>query len=148
MTDQQLWDKLIDDFRYAAATLPEKQDEVGRPTRFAAKAYLAKALLFSAYEQDEKHKRGEYKIEKKLQEVESLCADVMAHSGKRLVNDYAENFLCEYENNSESIWAIQYSANNDGSPVGRNNSWLVYPINDEYGCCGAFQPSCAHDELL
>ena len=140
LTDQQLWDKLIDDFRYAAATLPETQSEVGRPTCFAAKAYLAKTLLFSAYEQDEKHNVVNISKEK-LQEVESLCADVMAHAGKQLVGDFAENFMCEYENNSESIWAIQYSANNDGSPVGRNNSWLVYPINDEYGCCGAFQPS-------
>ena len=140
LTDQELWNKLIDDFRCGVSDLPEKQDEVGRPTRFAAKAYLAKALLFAAYEQDEKN--NVVNINKdKLTEVASLCKDIIDHSGKQLVTDFADNFLCETENNSESIWAIQYSANNDESPIGRNNSWLVYPINNEYGCCGFLQPS-------
>ncbi len=140
LNNEELWAKLIDDFRCGVEFLPEKQDEVGRPTKFAAQAYLAKALLFAAYEQDEKH--NVIGIDRdKLTQVAELCKDIIDHSGKSLVSDLAENFLCEYENNSESIWAIQYSANNDGSPVGRNNSWLVYPINDEYGCCGFLQPS-------
>ena len=107
---------------------------------FAAEAYLAKALLFAAYEQDEKN--NVININKdKLSEVASLCDHIIKKSGKQLVNDFAENFLCEFENNSESIWAIQYSANNDGSNTGRLNSWLIYPMNKEYGCCGAYQPS-------
>lgn len=140
LSDQELWGKLIDDFRCGVEFLPEKQEEVGRPTQFAAKAYLAKALLFAAYEQDEKHNVVHINRDK-LTEVASLCKDIIDHAGKSLRPDLAENFLCEYENNSESIWAIQYSANNDGSSVGRNNAWLVYPINDEYGCCGFLQPS-------
>mgnify|MGYP000027371979 FL=1 len=140
LTDQELWGKLIDDFRFTASNLPEKQEEVGRPTLFAAEAYLAKALLFAAYEQDEKN--NVININKdKLSEVASLCDHIIKKSGKQLVNDFAENFLCEFENNSESIWAIQYSANNDGSNTGRLNSWLIYPMNKEYGCCGAYQPS-------
>lgn len=140
LTDQELWGKLIDDFRYAVEYLPETQEEVGRPTKWAAKAYLAKTLLFAAYEQDEKHNVVNINQEK-LQEVADLCKDIIDNAGKTLVADFAENFLCEYENNSESIWAIQYSANNDGSTIGRLNSWLVYPMNSDYGCCGAFQPS-------
>ena len=125
LTDQELWGKLIDDFRYAVEVLPETQEEVGRPTKFAAKAYLAKALLFAAYEQDEKHNVININKEK-LTEVASLCKDIIDNSGKSLVVDFAENFLCEYENNSESIWAIQYSANNDGSTIGRLNScWFI-----------------------
>lgn len=140
LSNLELWGKLIDDFRCGVEFLPDKQDEVGRPTKFAAKAYLAKALLFAAYEQDDEHNVININKEK-LTEVAALCKDIIDNSGKRLVTDFAENFLCEFENGPESIWAIQYSANNDGSTIGRNNSWLVYPINDEYGCCGFLQPS-------
>lgn len=140
LTDLDLWDKLIEDFRFAVDNLPETQDEVGRPTRFAAKAYLAKVLLFAAYEQDEKHNVVNINREK-LTEVAALCQDIIDNSGKSLYPDFAQNFLWEYENGQESIWAIQYTANNDNSPVGRNNSWLIYPVNSDYGCCGFLQPS-------
>lgn len=140
LTDQELWGKLIGDFRDGAENLPETQAEVGRPTRFAAKAYLAKALLFAAYEQGAAHNVNNINKEK-LTEVASLCKDVIDHSGKSLFPDFAQNFLWENENGQESIWAIQYSANNDNSPIGRNNAWLIYPVNSEYGCCGFLQPS-------
>jgi hypothetical protein len=140
LTDQELWGKLIADLRDAVANLPDTQSEVGRPTRFAAKAYLAKLLLFAAYEQDQNHNVVNINKEK-LAEVATLCKDVIDNSGKSLSPDFAHNFLWEYENGAESIWAVQYSANNDESPVGRNNSWLIYPVNDEYGCCGFLQPS-------
>lgn len=137
LTDQELWGKLIDDLRYGVSTLPEKQDEVGRPNKFAAKAYLAKVLIFAAYEQDEKHNVVNINREK-LTEVTSLCKDIIDNSGKSLASDFAENFLCEFENGPESIWAIQYTAD---TPQGRLNSWLVSPVNSDYGCCGFLQPS-------
>jgi hypothetical protein len=140
LSDQELWGKLIDDFRFAVAGLPDTQVEVGRPTKFAAKAYLAKALLFAAYEQDANHNVININKEK-LGEVATLCKDIIDNSGKSLFPDFAQNFLWEYENGEESIWAIQHSANNDNSPTGRLNAWLIYPVNSEYGCCGFLQPS-------
>jgi hypothetical protein len=140
LTDQQLWGKLIDDLRDGIANLPENQEEVGRPTKYAAEAYLAKALLFAAYEQDDKNNVVSVNKDK-LAEVADLCKDVIDKSGKSLFDDFGKNFLWEYENGQESIWAIQFSANNDNSPVGRNNSWLIYPVNSDYGCCGFLQPS-------
>lgn len=139
-SDQELWGKLIEDLRFAVANLPATQPEVGRPTKFAAKAYLAKTLLFAAYEQDANNNVTTINKDK-LTEVASLCKDVIDNSGRSLFPDFAQNFLWEYENGQESIWAIQYSANNDNSPVGRLNSWLIYPVNSEYGCCGFLQPS-------
>lgn len=137
LTNEELWGKLITDFRSAADVLPDAQAEVGRPTRWAAKAYLAKALLFAAYEQDEKHNVININREK-LTEVAELCKDIIDNSGKHLANDFAENFLCEYENGPESIWAIQYTTD---SQTGRLNAWLVSPVNADYGCCGFLQPS-------
>lgn len=140
LTDQELWQKLSDDFRAAMSVLPPVQKELGRPTKWAAEAYLAKTLMFSAYVQDDNN--NVISIDKsKLTEAANLCKDIIDNSGKKLNRDFADNFLCEMENGSESIWAVQYSANNDGSPIGRLNSWLICPINDEYGCCGFFQPS-------
>lgn len=140
LSDQELWNKLIDDLRFAANTLPASQPEVGRPTKFAAQAYLAKVLLFAAYEQDDNNNVTSINTEK-LNEVASLCKDVIDLSGKTLHTDFGKNFLSAHENGPESIWAIQYSANNDNSPIGRNNAWLIYPVNSEYGCCGFLQPS-------
>lgn len=137
LTNDELWNKLIEDFRYGVQVLPEKQQEVGRPNKFAAKAYLAKALIFSAYEQDDKHNVININREK-MTEVAALCKDIIDNAGKRLAPDFAENFLCEYENGSESIWAVQYTAD---TPQGRLNSWLVSPVNSDYGCCGFLQPS-------
>lgn len=140
LSDQELWGKIIDDFRFAVENLPNTQNEVGRPTKFAAKAYLAKALIFAAYEQDANNNVVSVN-QSKMTEVASLCKDIIDNSGKSLFADFAENFLWEYENGKESIWAIQHTANNDNSPVGRVNAWLIYPVNSEYGCCGFLQPS-------
>ena len=51
-TDQELWDLVAAEFRAAASGLPESQTDAGRPNKFTAKAYLAKVLLYQAYEQN------------------------------------------------------------------------------------------------
>lgn len=137
--DQQLWDLIIAEFRFAAENLPEKNDELGRANKTMAQAYLAKALLYAAYEQNEKHEVTNINKEK-LQEVASLCQGL---NGKYvLVPDFANNFLCETENGSESVFAVQFSLS-DGTIRGRLDwgAMLNYPMNPEYGCCGFHSPS-------
>ena len=41
-TNDQLWQKIADDFKFAYDHLPDTQVEKGRPTQAAASAYLAK----------------------------------------------------------------------------------------------------------
>lgn len=138
-TDGQLWDLIIGEFRFAAENLPARQGELGRINANMAKAYLAKALLYSAYEQNEKH--DVVNINKtKLEEVVTLARELS--SVYSLAPDFAENFLCETENGPESIFAIQHSLN-DGTLKGRLDwgAMLNYPMNSEYGCCGFHQPS-------
>lgn len=138
-TDKQLWDMIIAEFRYCAETLPDKNDDLGRANKGMAQAYLAKALLYAAYEQDEKNNVVD--IDKsKLQEVVTLCAGL---SGKySLASDFADNFLCETENGTESVFAVQHSLS-DGTLRGRLDwgAMLNYPMNPEYGCCGFHQPT-------
>lgn len=138
-TDRQLWDLIIAEFRFAAENLPVANDDLGRANKGMAEAYLAKALLYAAYEQDEKHNvTGLDKT--KLEEVVGLCKGL--ESKYALASDFADNFLCETENGPESIFAVQFS-HNDGTLRGRLDwgAMLNYPMNPEYGCCGFHQPT-------
>lgn len=138
-TSQQLWDMIIAEFRFAAENLPDINDDLARANKGMAKAYLAKALLYAAYEQDEKH--NVVHIDKtKLEEVVNLCKELSSRYS--LAPDFADNFLCETENGPESIFAVQFS-HNDGTLRGRLDwgAMLNYPMNPEYGCCGFHQPT-------
>ncbi|RCR68860.1 RagB/SusD family nutrient uptake outer membrane protein [Larkinella punicea] len=142
MTNDQLWDKIATDFQAAVDNLPEKQTQVGRANKLSAAAYLAKLRLYQAYEQDDNNKvTGINKT--KLQEVVKLT-DLVINSGRyNLQPDFAENFLPEFDNGVESVFAVQYSIN-DGTTVGRLNfeTGLNYPHGaPQYGCCGFHQPS-------
>jgi tetratricopeptide (TPR) repeat protein len=138
-SDAELWNKIIEDFRFAVANLPDNNEEVGRANKFSAKAYLAKALLYAAYEQDEQN--NVVNINKdKLQEVVTLVTDIGPKY--KLATDFADNFRWETENGSESIFAIQ-SSHDDDTDFGRLNmtAALSYPMSDGYGCCGMHIPS-------
>ena len=141
LTDEQLWDKITADFRFAADKLPESQSDRGRSTKFAAKAYLAKALLYQAYIQDDRNNVTSIS-QPKLTEVLSLTDEVINSGKYSLSADFANNFLSRFENGPESVFAIQYSKD-DGTPNGRsdNGHSLNYPMNVEYGCCGFHAPS-------
>lgn len=140
-TSQELWSKIAGDFKFAADNLPVSQTDVGRITKGAAQSYLAKTLLYQAYVQDDAN--NVTSIDKaKMQLVVTYC-DSVINSGKySLFPDFADNFLSQYQNGSESVFSIQFSKD-DGSPEGRVDAGVGvnYPMNVEYGCCGFHQPS-------
>ncbi|HJT73238.1 MAG TPA: RagB/SusD family nutrient uptake outer membrane protein [Chitinophaga sp.] len=140
-TNDELWTKIADDFRFAADNLPDVQPETGRANKFAAKAYLAKTLLYQAYRQDENNMVTDIDASM-LQQVNTLCDEVINSGRYQLSADYANNFLAANDNGPESVFAIQYSKN-DGTPKGRLDYGhaLDYPMNQEYGCCGFHSPS-------
>lgn len=140
-SNQQLWTKIAEDFTFAAAHLPDIQPEAGRANKFAAKAYLAKTLLYEAYKQDENNQVTGIDATL-LQQVNSLCDEVINAGKYQLAADFANNFLSKNENGPESVFAIQYSKD-DGTPKGRLDYGhaLDYPMNQEYGCCGFHSPS-------
>lgn len=141
LTSDQLWTKIADDFRAAAAALPATQTDKGRPNKFAAMAYLAKTLLYQAYTQDDSHNVTGID-NTKLTEVNTLCDSVINSGTFGLAADFGNNFLAETENGPESVFAIQYSKN-DGTPFGRIDMGhsLVYPMNPAFGCCWQHIPS-------
>jgi hypothetical protein len=131
--DKDVWPLIEADFKYAADNLNEIQDVIGRANSWAAKAYLAKTLLY----------------EKKYAEAMPVFEDVIAN-GKTakgvhfdLVQKFHDNFDAFTENNSEAVFSIQYSANDGSGGTGNANQgeMLNYPYNGPFSCCGFYQPS-------
>lgn len=141
LSDAELWNKIIADFRFAVDNLPENNEQIGRANKWMSKAYLAKVLLYAAYEQDDKNNVVSINQEK-LNEVVQLTTEIIESGRYALSADFADNFLFETENGPESIFAVQHSRN-DGTLHGRLDwgAMLNYPMNPEYGCCGFHQPS-------
>lgn len=125
-TSDELWAKIESNFQAAYDGLPETQEESGRPTKTAAKAYLAKCYLF----------QGEW------QKVIDATTEVMT-SNYGLMSDFTELFLPENDNNKEVIFAVQYSIN-DGQPNNYNGSIgdrLTAPGGPFYAQYGFHRPS-------
>ncbi|AWV99593.1 RagB/SusD family nutrient uptake outer membrane protein [Arcticibacterium luteifluviistationis] len=125
-TSEQLWDKIEKDFELAISGLPETQSELGRPTKAAAKAYLAKTALF----------------QNDWQKVYDLTSEVMGGS-YALLPDFQNVFLPENDNSEEIVFAVQYSVL-DGQPSNYNGSIgdrLTAPGGPFYSQYGFHRPS-------
>ncbi|QDO94213.1 RagB/SusD family nutrient uptake outer membrane protein [Formosa sediminum] len=125
-TSEELWNKIEADFQAAYNVLPTTQDEVGRPTKIAAQAYLAKTYLF----QD------------KWQLAYDATTEVL-NSNYGLMDDFQELFLPENDNNKEVIFAVQHSVN-DGQASNYNGSIgdrLLAPGGPFYSQYGFQRPS-------
>jgi hypothetical protein len=126
---EDIWAKIEADFEFAANTLPATQAQKGRATKWAAKAYLAKAKIF----------------QKKWGDAKTLLEDVYNNSGKKLVANYHDNYRTVTNNNAESIFEVQFSVNdgttgNNGN-AGDNLNWPYSSTAPGRGCCGFYQAS-------
>lgn len=142
-TNDELWQKVADDFKYACDILPATQVEKGRPTKAAAAAYLAKTYLFKAYRQDNEQTNEITSIDAAdLKNVLKYTAkDIYTSGGYGLESDIAYNFLPgAYENGKESVWAIQYSQD-DGTKYGNLNFAYELTAPQGIGCCDFNKPS-------
>ncbi len=142
------WQLIADDLEDAYASLPVSQDEVGRPTKAAAAALLAKVYLYKAYHQDdaESHEVTSIDASDLAKVITYTDPTIYSEAGFGLEDDFHNNFRPEeqYENGVESIWAMQYSIN-DGTTYG-NLNWsygLIVPniagVTD--GGCDFYKPS-------
>ena len=127
--DKDIWPNIEADFDFAAKNLPVIQAQKGRATQWAAKSYLAKAYIF----------------QKKWAAAKTLLDDVVKNSGKTLAANYHDNYRTVTNNNSESIFEVQFSVNdgttgNNGN-AGDNLNWPYSATAPGRGCCGFYQPS-------
>ena len=148
-TNDEGWMQIVDDLDYAYRHLPVTQSEKGRPTKAAAAAFLAKTYLYKAYRQDDATTNQVTGINaddlQKVVEYTNLA--IYREAGYDLEADMHNNFRPEeaYENGRESVWAIQYSAN-DGTNYGNLNfsNRLIPPeLEGVLGGCDFYKPS--HD---
>jgi starch-binding outer membrane protein, SusD/RagB family len=127
-----LWPMIEADLTFAWNELPEEQSAAGRANKWAAGAYLAKALLY----------------QQKWAAAKTLFDDVIANgqtsNGKAygLVPAYGDIFRIANDNNEESVFSIQAAAGTGTI----NNANPDFALNFTYGggpagCCGFFQPS-------
>ena len=125
-----IYPNILADVEAAIEGLPEKQTEVARPTKTAAKALKAKILM----------QQGDMTAAKPI--LADIIANGLSPKGERLAlqDDLDANFNATTENGKESIFEVQFSvgANNNG-----NYGFLLnYPHNTgPGGCCGFYQPS-------
>jgi hypothetical protein len=125
-TSAEIWAKIESDFQLAYADLPATQTEIGRPTKIAAKAYLAKTYLF----------------QNKWQLAYDATTEIMT-SNYGLLTDFQQVFLPENDNNKEIIFAVQHSVN-DGQPSNYNGSIgdrLTAPGGPFYAQYGFHRPT-------
>lgn len=141
--DLSLWQKILDDFTFAADNLPAVQADKGRVTKYAAKAFMVKTLLWMAYPQD-LNNRVTGLDPTKLQEALVLCDEIINSGVYSLCGDFANNFMDIYDNATpESIWELQFTIK-DGTTNGLVNQgnglnhpwWAPY-----FTCCDFHKPS-------
>jgi len=124
-----IWPQIEADFQYAVDNLAVTKPSVGRPSKWTAKAVLAKVHM---YQRD-------------FTAAKPLLDDVINNGPYALVDCFHDNFRMgsAYENNRESVFEIQNSVGDGGT--GQNGNYgdrLNFPYGaGPVGCCGFFQPS-------
>lgn len=140
-SNDELWSKIAGDFQFAVDNLPKERMQVGRPNNTVAKAYLAKTKLYQAYQQNEQNEVSSINSSA-LEQVVKLADEIINSGEFQLFDDVGKNFLWDFDNGSESVFAVQRSKD-DGSPIGRidMSTALTYPMYPGYGCCSFHRPS-------
>lgn len=78
-SSDQLWEKILEEFSAAYKVLPESQADYGRPTKMAARAYMAKVYLYQS----------------KWKECLEACDEVIQSGKYELFPDFRNVFLPE-----------------------------------------------------
>jgi hypothetical protein len=119
---------VISDLNTAIGLLPETQSQVGRVTKWTAKALLGKVQLYA----------------EDYSGALSTLRDVVDNGPYALEENYHKVFSAEDNNGPETVLAYQASVN-DGNPNGENGNRpdrLNFPHSGSpFGCCGFHQPS-------
>lgn len=103
---------IVRDFRRAAEYLPETGTDF-HPSKYAAKAALAKALLAQSG-WDDSAKGDHDRNTTILKEVVSLCNEVINCGQYSLMDSYEDLFKAQHNDNSETILAMRWADPNSG----------------------------------
>ena len=119
----KIWAQIEQDFADAAAALPATQGQVGRASKWAAKAYFAKAKIFQS----------------DWSGAEPILMDIINNGPFELVDNFEDNYLVATRNNKESIFEIQYAVSSADTNASNAEIGLAHPYIAPWGCCGFLQ---------
>jgi len=128
----KIWDKIEADFQAAAVDLPDTQSELGRATKAAALAYLAKAKMYQGWDNGIANTT-------KLQEAKTILDQIVNSGMYSLVDNFEDNYLVATRNNEESIFEIQYAISSSNDESSNKEIGLAHPYIAPWGCCGFLQ---------
>jgi hypothetical protein len=131
----EIWPFIEADLKAAMDNLPETQAQVGRPTKWAAMALLAKAKMYQGWDANGTPNAT------KLTEAKALLDQIVNSGQFSLMEKFADNFLVSKRNNKESIFEIQYAINSANDQASNQGVGLAHPYVDPWGCCGFYQAS-------
>lgn len=121
-----IWGEIEADLQFAIDNLPDTQSDAGRPTSWTAKAFMGKALLY----QD------------KYAPAFAMLNEVIESGPYALNEEFFDIFRASGENSAESIFAIQFAADDGLSFNGNQGGTLNFPGGGPFNsCCGFIQPT-------
>lgn len=133
-TVPSVWRFITREMRAAADDLPSTTSQVGRLTKWSAEGMLARFYLTRAGVEGGSGTRNQ----QFLDSAKYYAQDVIMNSGKKLVPDYANLFKYPYDNNSESLFELEWVFSGT-SAWGTANSmpeYLAYSPDISFGGWG------------
>jgi hypothetical protein len=114
----------IRDLEYAAKYLPETVGQAGRLTKYSAYGMLSRVYLSYAGLSDNpnSHTRNQTYLDL----AKEAAKIVITESKYKLMPDYASLFMIENNNNSESLFALQWVPNGDYGVTNTQQAYFAY----------------------
>ena len=133
-TVPSVWRFITREMRAAAADLPETASQEGRLTKWSAEGMLARFYLTRAGVEGGNGTRNQ----EFLDSAKYYAADVINNSGKKLMDNYESLFKYPYDNNSESLFELEwvFSGPNVWGTANSMPEYLAYSPDISFGGWG------------
>jgi hypothetical protein len=133
-TVSSVWRFITREMRAAAADLPETATQEGRLTKWSAEGMLARFYLTRAGVES----NGGTRKQEFLDSAKYFAARVITSSGKSLLPNYYNLFKYPYDNNSESLFELQwvFSGSNVWGTANSMPEYLAYSPDISFGGWG------------
>lgn len=118
-TIETVWEFIIRDLRFASENLPASPAQKGRLTKWSARGMLAKMFLTRAGISGNR-------VQADLDSAAKYALDVIQHSGAKLMTNYEDLFLMKNNNNTESLFALQWKYDGDWGTQNSVQAFLAY----------------------
>ncbi|SFP91944.1 RagB/SusD family nutrient uptake outer membrane protein [Parafilimonas terrae] len=133
-TVSSVWRFITREMRAAAEDLPTASSQEGRLTKWSAEGMLARFYLTRAgVEGGNGTRKQEF-----LDSAKYYAQDVIQNSGKKLLDNYESLFKYPYDNNSESLFELQwvFSGPNAWGTANSMPEYLAYSPDISFGGWG------------